>query len=460
MPNFLTARHARRGLAVFGALAVFATAACSVDEILDVTDPDIINPEDLQTPAGATALRNGAYARLVQITGGSSAQSESFWLMGGLMADEWRSGDTFLERNETDARSVRVQNSILETTQRLAHRARVTALQARISSQANDPTAAAWQIAEMLLIQAYAEIMLAEHVCNGIPLSYVLNGTAFDSDPLTNAQVFTIAAAHADSALALLGTGTDANTVRTRGRANAIKARALLDLGQFTQAAAAATLVPAGMTWNVDFSDNTWYNQLWSLNNSAGRYTLPATAEGPLGMDWVGTQDPRVPNCRGGTTACNAAGATDPIVFDNASGLPRWAQLIYPTRYSSVPITNYTESRLIIAEALMRAGNATFVDTLNALRATVTGLLPLVDPVTQTAREDLLFRERGFWLFGRGYRLGDMRRLIRQYSRPVNSVFPSGTYIKGGTFGTDVNFPVVQAEQNNPKFSGCLDRNA
>jgi hypothetical protein len=73
---------------------------------------------------------------------------------------------------------------------------------------------------------------------------------------------------------------------------------------------------------------------------------------------------------------------------------------------------------------------------------------------------DLLFSERAFWMFATGHRLGDMRRLIRQYSRSAEDVFPSGTYLKGGSYGTDVNLPMPQEEGNNPNFAGCLDRNA
>jgi hypothetical protein len=55
-----------------------------------------------------------------------------------------------------------------------------------------------------------------------------------------------------------------------------------------------------------------------------------------------------------------------------------------------------------------------------------------------------------------------MRRLIRQYGRAANTVFPTGTWHKGGNYGTDVNFPVPQAEQNNPNAgaASCIDRNA
>jgi hypothetical protein len=53
-----------------------------------------------------------------------------------------------------------------------------------------------------------------------------------------------------------------------------------------------------------------------------------------------------------------------------------------------------------------------------------------------------------------------MRRLVRQYGRPQDTVFPVGAFFKGGDYGSDVNLPVPQAEHNNTHFSGCTDRNA
>ena len=105
---------------------------------------------------------------------------------------------------------------------------------------------------------------------------------------------------------------------------------------------------------------------------------------------------------------------------------------------------------------------------LNALRAsprslgvvTTPVMSPLVPPTTQAAAIDLFFREKAFWTFGRGQRLGDLRRLIRQYTRGANTVFPTGTFFKGGNYGPDVNFPATVDELNNPQFTGCTDRNA
>ncbi|MBA3405368.1 MAG: hypothetical protein H0U13_11905 [Gemmatimonadaceae bacterium] len=39
-----------------------------------------------------------------------------------------------------------------------------------------------------------------------------------------------------------------------------------------------------------------------------------------------------------------------------------------------------------------------------------TVLPPLVDPGTADARINLLFREKAFWTFSRGQRLGDLHR--------------------------------------------------
>jgi len=60
----------------------------------------------------------------------------------------------------------------------------------------------------------------------------------------------------------------------------------------------------------------------------------------------------------------------------------------------------------------------------------------------------------------RRLRLGNLRRLIRQYGRLQENVFPDGPFHKGGVHGTDVNFSIPDAEFTNPNYKGCLDRKA
>jgi hypothetical protein len=87
-------------------------------------------------------------------------------------------------------------------------------------------------------------------------------------------------------------------------------------------------------------------------------------------------------------------------------------------------------------------------------------LAALPTPTSQAAGVQVFFREKAFWTFGRGQRLGDMRRMIRQYNLTAGSVFPTGSFFKGGNYGNDVNLPVPDAERANPLFTGCIDRNA
>ncbi len=63
-------------------------------------------------------------------------------------------------------------------------------------------------------------------------------------------------------------------------------------------------------------------------------------------------------------------------------------------------------------------------------------------------------------LYSTGHRLGDLRRLIRQYGRGAETVFPTGVSFKGPVYGTDVNLPIPQEVENNGNFTACLDRGA
>ena len=72
---------------------------------------------------------------------------------------------------------------------------------------------------------------------------------------------------------------------------------------------------------------------------------------------------------------------------------------------------------------------------LDSLRTNI-GLDTLVDPGTADSRLDLLYRERAFWLLRTGHRLGDLRRLIRNYGRSAETVFPLCNREPGHMFAT------------------------
>ncbi|AHG89757.1 RagB/SusD domain-containing protein [Gemmatirosa kalamazoonensis] len=448
-------------------LAALAFAGCtSTGEILSVTDPDIINPTDVQSAAGANAVRLGALARLNVATSGG----ESLFLLGGLFADEWLNGDSFIARQEIDQRVVTSENNFLRDANYALHRARVGAIQAVDLLKQFAPTAPGWQPAEMYFVQAYTEVLLAEHLCSGIVFSDVVHGEDNYGSPMSTTDALNRALAHADSGLRLV-TGTTADDNRVKYALQVTKGRILLDLGQYAAAAAAVTGVPTNFQYVMRHSQATNDNQFWAFNNNARRYTLGNGDGG--GINFAAAADPRLPSCVGGDAACRAIGVTSATRDD--LGRPITVQMLWTTRDASVAIVSGVEARLIEAEAQLQGNNASgALATLNALRAPtgagsggVAGLQPLTDAGSAAARVDQLFRERALWLFGTGHRTGDLRRLIRQYGRPA-TVFPTGTWqaglgVKSGNYGTDVTLPIPQAEQNNPNVAGksaCLDRNA
>ncbi len=448
--------HARaRALAMtILAAGALASTGCSPSEFLTIEDPDIINPSNVASAAGANAARIGAIARLnVATTGG-----ESLLLLGGLFADEWINGDSFIARQEIDQRVITPQNNFLTDANRSMHRARLSAEQSVQLLKQYSPTAPGWQLGEMYFIQSYIEDQAAEHYCSGVVFSTIVDGVESYGTPLTTSAAFTRALAHADSGLTLV-TGSTADDVRIRSALQVMKGRILLGLNRPADAAAAVTGVTTAFQYLTYHAITTTSNQFWNFNNLAGRYSV-STSEGGNGMNFALANDPRVPVCAGGDVNCRAIGVTKTSRDD--LGTPFYVQRVWPARESSVAIVSGQEARLIEAEAQLRAGNtAGSVATLNALRATFTGMTALTDAGTEATRVDQLFRERAFTLFGRGTRTGDMRRLIRQYARTAATVFPTGAWHKGGNYGTDVTLPLPLAETNNPNPGAgvCIDRN-
>jgi hypothetical protein len=447
-------------LAVAGTLAL---SACNVSDMLSVTDPDVINPSDVQSAAGASAVRLGAIARLNAATSGGSSGSEGLFLLSGLLADEWENGDSFIARQEVDQRVITVQNNFLTDVDRMLHRARLSATQAIGLLQKYNPTGPAADVAEMYFIQAYVENAIGENYCNGLILSTVVDGKEQYGSPMSTTAAFTLALAHADSGLALI-TGTSVSDVKVRNALMVTRGRILLNLDKPADAALAVATVPTSFKYQNLHSQATSDNQIWTYNNVARRYSV-STAEGTNGLNFATAMDPRIPVCNGGDAACTAIGVT--LKTRDDLTLPLYVQRIWPARDVPVTIAGGVEARMIEAEAAFRAGNpALSIQKLNQARTEggVAGLpATLTDPGTDAARVNLIFRERAFWMFSTGHRVGDMRRLIKYYNRPAETVFPTGAWHKGGNYGTDVNFPVPQAEQNNPNLpsgQSCTDRNA
>ncbi len=416
-------------------ITAIALTGCSTDRILQVDRPDIIDPTGLNNPAGVTALHAGVIGDLAAYMDAAMGVNATV----GLFTDELRFGATPPEIKQFDTRSLIEQNTLLwavyRNVQQLRGQADRAAEALKVVS-ASDP-----RIGEMNAISGLSYVLLAELFCSGIPIGNI----GEEAEPLATTAVFQGGIAKLDAANT--AAGSDA---RIKSLAAVLKARALLDLGQFDAAATAVGSVPTDFKYTTFHSATTPYQQnlYWNyMFNSDG--LLVSEKEGTNGLNYATANDPRVP----------ITGNGSPSRFDATT--PRYYFALLTGFDSPSTIASGAEARLIEAEAELRKGNtATFLQKVNDLRA-FQKLGPVTDPGSSAARIDLLFRERAFTLFATSHRLGDMRRLVRQYARPAESVFPTGNYHKDGLkFGTDVNFVVPTPERNNPKFTGCINRDA
>jgi hypothetical protein len=449
----------------FGGVALTASTACNAnDTLLQAPIPTVIDPSAANSAAGADALRIGALSRLRGISAGSGS-GDSPWMFSDLLTDQWKSSDTFSQRNETDQRSVQDNNANLTPILRDLYRARTSAREAitALATYAPTPTA---NLGQMYMVMGVTETYLAEWFCNGAPLPDPSTETPPPSPGVSNAQIYAVASAHFDSALAT-ASAADAFTVSIKNAASVGKGRVLIELGKWAEAAAAVSSVPTNFQLLATFSLTSGSNQIWSLGASAKRWTVgdsfDVTGVIKNSLPYASAKDPRVP-VTGTTLGTSPAGRG----FDGSTNL------VFTTlfaRTDPTPILSGIDARLIEAEAKLNTNDVTgMLAILNALRAapqnlgaiTTPAMAALTAPATQADAVTLFFREKAFWTFSRGQRLGDLRRLIRLYGKAADGsdTFPAGPFFKGGTYGTDVNFPVTVDEQNNPQFTGCTDRKA
>ena len=431
-------------------LAVGLLAACSTST-LEIVDPDVLNVADYETAAGAGPLRLGVIQDFQNVYSGN-ASLESVIVVSGNVSDEMYSTDTFDDRLFPNQRAMNENLPALDGFYRNMHRARAGASRAIGVLKKVAPTPVQ-NIGELYAIRGYTENFFAELYCSGVPFSdETASGTEFGS-PQTTAQIYARALASMDSSLASAGTDT-----RVQNMARVGRARVLLNLGRFSDAAAAVATVPTSFSWQAAHSTSSGRqeNGVWNaLSVANSRYAI-VNNEGTNGLAWLRTPaDPRIPWTPSTRTGFNGSSRNLPT------------QLKYD-RTTSAVISSGLEARLIELEARLQGGTQADRDAvfagLNQLRAANTPAIAALTgtaPTTQAAAVSQFFEERAMWLYLTGHRLGDLRRLIRQYGRTANAVFPTGNLPAplAGTYGNDVNLPIPFDERNNPKFNGCLDRN-
>ncbi len=468
-------RYAAR-IVLYAALgAVAGLAACNQDKLLTVPTPDVVLPKDI---SGASALPSAYAAALGDFQVGYAGaygngldNNEGIVQIAGLLSDELVNAETFSTRIELDRRATKNINGTTLQTFQDAQRARATTDLVASRFRQFDPKNP--QGAEIQALAAFSYVLLAENYCNGVPTSTIKDdGNPAYGTPQTGQQILTTAIAKFDSAIAVASASSSGATALNLARIG--KGRALLDLNKPTEAALAVASVPSSFNYSIQHDENTGRqnNAIYSFNYVESRFSV-GDNEGTNGLPFVSLNDPRLPTIDAGTG------------FDGETEL--FLTTKFSARKSPTPLALGVEARYIQAEAALRIGDAaTFLSMLNDARAnaltyTADGspngqALPSPAPLTAAdipasavAQQDLLFQERALSLFLSAHRVGDLRRLIWQYGRNSESVFPTGPYeptntSKAGTnFGTDVNLPIPAEESNNPEFLKnpvCINRSA
>ncbi len=318
----------------------------------------------------------------------------------------------------------------------------------------------------MYFARGFAEMQLASDFCNGIPLS---DGAERDRDARQAAAGegrVRRRLASFDTAMSM-STATDAATVIINRAARIAKARALLGMGLSNAAAAAAlvTGIPTNFRYDVTASLTGGNNTLWDQPASQNRYIIGDSITGKDRSILVKNAD----SVLLGERPPRSGALQDRLErqgHDQGAGRRhvrhRGRQPVGSDHRRGPHRRHRRAADRGRGGAARRATPATMMTILNALRAapqqitapspTATGTHPgwttpvmtaLTDPGTTDGRVNLLFREKAFWTFGRGQRLGDLRRLIRDYGRAADGSnaggYPIGTHYKGGVFGVDLN---------------------
>jgi len=335
---------------------VMALSACGGD-VFDVKNPGAILDEDLNSARGVDAL----------VVGMSSDFSEGYDGQAFLNArggPEMTGGGSYYLTGEV--RRGLIVSEDVDGFWNDAQRARWVAeggleRMKEINDYEfdNNPLTA-----RAYLFAGLANRWLGENFC------YVVYSAPYEGDEgvaLPKSAAFNRAIGHYEAAIQH-GSG-DIETA-----ANGGLAQAYANLGNWSEAAAHAALVPTGFVYNASYSDNSGRenNEMYIETHLRAEMSVYGTLIEPLGPDG----DPRVPwkDCsEPGTCQSGHQGAGDK---DN----PNYQQMKYPERGGDIPVVKGTEMRLIEAEALLRNNNlAGAMAKINEVRA-FHGL----DPLTAT----------------------------------------------------------------------------
>ena len=375
-------------------VAVLALGAC--ESLLTVQDPQRYTAEDLDTALPAVA--NG-------VEGAVHTVMDNFVVYQALLADVYQHTGTWGGYDEVDHGRFQYGTSPMDGTHNAWLRANWFAMDAeeRFKNVLGESEAASSPMtAQVRLGGAFADLYMGLSFCESVGQP---SGPAItDMDALRQAvQEFTNAMQTAQSA----GRSDYAMA------AQAGRAQANLLLGDLTAAAADASAVGDGFSYEAVFNQtvNNWvvlvttknFNEAAGLLHKWWDQIDVSDDPGFMRDPWTDEYDMRIPVYFDGEVAT-----------DNET--PHYSQWKYSGLTDNIPMVHSDLMRLIEAEAAMSAGDyAGATAILNNLRDAV-GLAPFETPTDEGMMMEYLLSERFAELFMEGQRAADLYRfgLTRQ----------------------------------------------
>lgn len=448
--------------------SVLLLMACSFDGIVSVDDPDggarELDMRSIKTKSGAVGMYQSSIASLRIAISELSRDVALFtdevqvvpYYEGrvGIGVSEQLDSRTHVSVDAYGNRAVRFNGDFY----RYVNAARVQAAQSRALLREYGDSSTMAILANAYAVEGYALIFLAENGCSGIPLTLIpFEGTVEYTTGYTTSQLFRKAMDLFDSALSITHDSLHFYTLAHVG-----SGRASLGLEEFDMAALAIadvdeTYPPFTLSYTDAFTPGGAFQEtaFWTTTSTSLTPLVNGlfveNGEGINGMEWLSRpgelQDPRVP------VALSAS-------------IGGYQQRKFVGGSPELIVGSSIEAKMIMAEAILNrdalSGTAWLIP-LNEARRSI-GLVDTVDPGNSKGRIDLLFRERAFWFYLTGTRLGDLRRLVRQYGRSPHEVFPVGEYTKSDASGSSrilfygdhfVFAPPVTEVAYNDKYDGC-----
>lgn len=416
----------------YPAIAILAGLAVGCDlfsKALEVQTPSSIPASELETPANAQLLVDGA-------VGDFECAAGAYAVMGGLITDE------LIDATQTADRYPYELRTMVSSDRRYAVNTCVglgvyTPLQtARFSAENALSLLNGWTdaqvpgrtglIATAAAYKGYSLVLLGEGFCTMVVSTLDADRRIVYGGEIARDSVFRLAVAAFGDALTA---AQAAGTTDIRNMALVGRARAYLDLAQPALAKTDAQQVDSAYVKNVTASTNTprRNNRVWQENSSLNDNTS-------IDSLYVTMNDPRVP-----------------IVNKNkksVTGIPLFYQTKYPSASGPIRLASWYEARLIVAEADLAAGDPVGADNIiNFFRAR--GNEPTnFSSTNPDAVKAEIFDQRRRELFLEGQHLGDV---IHFGVMPAPA--PGTTYKGGGTYGTQLCLPLPDVEKlNNPNF--------